>query len=149
MDSLKIRLGSDGLAPVSHVDVSLCLHCSSFEHIELDCPVMAIKGPFPFRPNPTTYQGLSQAGRSNNPNQGYYSFHNPSYAQQRNRQHTPYHQPYGSTPQHIGNPRLISFTPGLSQAVTLPPAVPPPAPSVDPIMIALAQMITKLNEVSN
>ena len=44
MDLLKIRPGSDGLAPVSHVDVSPCLHCSSFEHVELDCPVMAIQG---------------------------------------------------------------------------------------------------------
>ena len=51
MDSLKIRPGSDGLAPVSHVDVSLCSPCSSFEHVELVCPVMAIQGPFPFRPN--------------------------------------------------------------------------------------------------
>ena len=53
IDLLKIRRGSDGLAPVSHVDVSPCSHCSSFEHVELDCPVMAIQGLFPFRPNPT------------------------------------------------------------------------------------------------
>ena len=26
MDSLRIRPGSDGLVPVSHVDLSLCLH---------------------------------------------------------------------------------------------------------------------------
>ena len=84
MDSLKLRPGSDGLVLVSHVHVSPCSHCSSFEHVELDCPVMAIQGPFSFRPNPTTYPGLSQAGRSNYPNQGYSSFHNPSYAQQRN-----------------------------------------------------------------
>ena len=57
MDSLKIRPGSDGLALVSHVDLSPCLHCSSFEHVELDCPMMAIQGPFSFRPNPSTYQG--------------------------------------------------------------------------------------------
>ena len=42
MDSLRIRPGSDGLAPVSHVDVSPCSHCSSFEHVEMDCLVMAI-----------------------------------------------------------------------------------------------------------
>ena len=65
MDSLKIRWGSDGLGPVSQVDLSPCSHCSSFEHVYLDCPVMAIQGPFPFRPNPTIYPGLSQAGRSN------------------------------------------------------------------------------------
>ena len=149
MDSLKIQRGSDGLALVSHVHVSPCSHCSSFEHLELDCPVMTIECPFPFRPNPTTYLGLSQAGRSNYPNQGYSSFHNPSYAQQRNGQHTPYHQPYGSEPQYMGNLRPTSFAPGLPRAVTSPPVVPPPAPSVDPVMSALAEMMSKLNEVSD
>ena len=37
MDSLKIRPGSDGLAPVSHSDVSPHSHCSNVEHVELDC----------------------------------------------------------------------------------------------------------------
>ena len=149
MDSLKIRPGSDGLAPVSHVDVLSVSHCSSFEHVELDCPVMAIQGQFQFWPNPTTYPGLSQAGRSTYPNQGYSSFHNPTYAQQRSGQHTTYHQPYGSAPQHMGNPRPTSFAPGIPRAVTPPLAVPPPAPSVDPVMSALAQMMSKLNEVSD
>ena len=120
IDSLKIRPGSDGLTQISHIDVSPCSHCSSFEHVELDCPVMAIQGPFPFWPNPTTYPGLSQAGRSNYPNQGYYSFHNPSYAQQRNGQHTPYHQPYGFATQHMGNLRSTSFIPGPPRVVTPP-----------------------------
>ena len=93
MDSLKVRPGSDSLAPVSHVDVSSCSHCSSFEDVELDCPVMAIPGQFPFQPNHTTYPGLSQAGRSAYPNQGYSSYHNPTYAQQQSEQHTSYHQP--------------------------------------------------------
>ena len=149
MDSLKIRPSSNGLGPVSHVDVSPCLHCSSFEHVQMDCHVMAIQDPFPFRLNPTTYPGLSQAGRSNYPNKGYSSFHNPSYAQQRNGQHTPYHQPYGSTPQHMGNPRPTSFALGPPRAVTPPQAVPPPAPSADPVISALAQMMSKLNEASN
>ena len=105
MDSLKVRPGSDGLAPVSYVDVSPCSHCSSFEHVELDCPVMAIQGQFPFRPNHTTYLGLSQAGRSTYPNQGYSSLHNPTYAQQRSGQHTSYHQPYGSAPSIWGTRR--------------------------------------------
>ena len=42
MESLKIRPGFDGLAPVSHVDVSPCSHCFSFEHVKLDCFVMTI-----------------------------------------------------------------------------------------------------------
>ena len=115
----------------------------------INCPVMAIQGQFLFRPNHTTYPGLSQAGRSTYPNQGYSTFHNPTYAQQRSGQHTSYHQPYGSAPQHMGNPRPTPFAPGIPRAVTPPLAIPPPAPSVDPVMNALAQMVSKLNEVSD
>ena len=43
MDSLKIQAGSNGLRPVSHVDASPCSHCSSFEHVELDCLMMEIQ----------------------------------------------------------------------------------------------------------
>ena len=110
---------------------------------------MAIQDPFPFRPNPTTYPGLSQAGRSNYLNQGYIGFHKPSYAQQQSEQHTSYHQPFGFEQQHLGNPRPTSFAPGLPRAITPPPTVPPPTPSVDPVMSALAQMMSKLNEVSD
>ena len=60
-----------------------------------------------------------------------------------------YHQPYGSAQQHMVNPRPTSFAPGIPRAVTPPQAVPPPTPSVDPIMSALAQMMSKLNEVSD
>ena len=49
----------------------------------------------------------------------------------------------------MGNPRPTPFAPGIPRAVTLPPAIPPPAPSVDPFMSALAQMMSKLNEVSD
>ena len=149
MDSLKIRSGSDGLAPFSHVDVSPCSHCSSFEHVERDCPLVAIQGPCSFRQDPNTYRDLSQARRSTYPNQGYSSFHNPTYEQQWSKQHTSYHQPYGSAPQHMGNPRPTSFTPGLPRAVTLAPEVPPLTPSVDPVMSALSQIMSKLNEVSD
>ena len=110
---------------------------------------MALQGQFPFRPNPTTYLGLSQAGRSTYRNQGYSSFHNPTYAQQRSGQHTTYHQPYGSAALHMGNTRPTSLAPGIPQAVTPPPGAPPPAPSVDPFTSALAQMMSKLDEVSD
>ena len=49
----------------------------------------------------------------------------------------------------MGNPRPTDFVPGLPRAVTPPPAVPPPKPLVDPFMSALAQMMSKLNEVSD
>ena len=42
MDLLKIRLGFDGLTLVSQIGVSPCSHFSSLEHVELDCPMMAI-----------------------------------------------------------------------------------------------------------
>ena len=62
MDSLKIRSGSDGLAPVAHSDVSPCSHCSSFEHVELDCLVMTIQGPFLYWQNPYDLFGVKLSG---------------------------------------------------------------------------------------
>ena len=55
IDSIKIQLGSNGLSPIANSDVSRCSHCSCFEHVEMDGPLMAIQGPFLFRQNPTTY----------------------------------------------------------------------------------------------
>ena len=49
----------------------------------------------------------------------------------------------------MGNLRPTSFAFGLPQAVTPPPVVPPSAPSVDPVMSALAQMMSKLTDVSD
>ena len=110
---------------------------------------MEIQGPFPFQPNPMTYPGLSQAGRSHYSNQGYSNYHNPSYTQHRSGQHISYHQPFGSVQQHVGNPRPTPFTSSPPRAVTPPPAVPPPAPLVYPVMSALAQMMSKLTEVTD
>ena len=149
MDSLKIRPGSDGLTPVSHSDVSLYSRCSNVEHVELDCPVMTIQGPVQFRPNPMPYPGLSQAGRYHHLNEGYSNYNNPSYAQQRSRQHTSYHQPFGSAQQHTGNPRQTQLTSVFPQESKPSPAIPPPATSADSIMSALAQMMSNLTEVSD
>ena len=149
MGSLKIRPGSNGLAPVSHSDVSPHSRCSNVEHVELDCPVMAIQGPVPFRPNPIPYRGLSQMGRYHHSNEGYSNYNNPSYAQQRSGEHTSYHQPFGSAQQFMGNPRQTQFASGFPQESIPSPAVPPPATSADSIMSALAQMMSKLTEVSD
>ena len=148
MDSLKIRPGSDGLAPVSHSDVSPHSRCSNVEHVELDCLVMAIQGPVLFRPNHIPYPGLSQVGRYHHPNEGYSNNNNPSYAQQRRGQHTSYHQPFGSAQQFMGNPRQTQFASGFPQESIPSPTVPPPATSANSIMSALAQMMSKLTEVS-
>ena len=49
LDQLNICNGSKGLAPVSLQEASPCANCSRFDHIELDCPVMAIQGQCMFR----------------------------------------------------------------------------------------------------
>ena len=49
----------------------------------------------------------------------------------------------------MGNSRQTQFACGFSQESIPSPAVPPPATSADPIMSALAQMMSKLTEVSN
>ena len=42
LDRLNIRNGSKGLAPISLQEASPCATCSRFDHVELDCPLMAI-----------------------------------------------------------------------------------------------------------
>ena len=49
LNRLNIRNGSEGLGPVSLQDASPCSTCSRFDHVELDCPVMAIEGQNTFR----------------------------------------------------------------------------------------------------
>ena len=44
LDKLNIRNDSEGLAPISLQEASPCATCSRFDHVESDCPVMAIQG---------------------------------------------------------------------------------------------------------
>ena len=92
--------------------------------------------------------GLSQAGRYHHPNEGYSNYNNPSYAQQQSGQHTSYHQPFGSAQQSMGNRRQTQFASSFPQESLPSHIVPPPATSADPIMSVLAQMMSKLTEVS-
>ena len=63
LDRLNIHNGSKGLAPVSFQEASLCVNCSRFDHIELDCPIMAIQGQSIFRQGPLG--GPTKQGRPN------------------------------------------------------------------------------------
>ena len=63
LDRLNIRNGSEGLTPVSLQEASPCATCSRFDHVELDCPVMAIQGQGMYRQGPSG--GPSQKGRPN------------------------------------------------------------------------------------
>ena len=63
LDRLNIRNGSERLAPVSLQEASPCATCSRFDHVELDCPMMAIQGQSMYRQDPSG--GPSQQGRPN------------------------------------------------------------------------------------
>ena len=58
LDRLNIRNGSEGLAPISP-----CATRSRFNHVELDCPVMAIRVQGMYRQGPSG--GSIQQGRPN------------------------------------------------------------------------------------
>ena len=58
LDRLNIRNDSEGLAPVSLQEASPCPTCSRFDHVKIDCPMMAIQG-----------QGMYRQGPSGGPNQ--------------------------------------------------------------------------------
>ena len=62
---LNIRNGSKGLALVSLQEVSPCATCSIFDHVELDCPMMAIQGQNMYIQGPSG--GPSQQRQSNYP----------------------------------------------------------------------------------
>ena len=63
LDRLNICNGSKGRAPVSLQEASPCTNCSRFDHVELDCPVMAIQGQNMYRQGPS--RGPTQLGRAN------------------------------------------------------------------------------------
>ena len=44
LDRFHIRNGSEGLAPVALQEASSCAHCSRLDHVQMDCPIMAIQG---------------------------------------------------------------------------------------------------------
>ena len=58
LDRLNIRNGSEGLVPISLQEASPCATCSRFDHIELDCLVMAIQ-----------WQGMYRQGQLGIPSQ--------------------------------------------------------------------------------
>ena len=64
---------SEGLTPVSHEEASPCANCSRFNHVELECTVMAIQGQDMFIQGPS--RGLTQQGWSNFPG-AYLNYYN-------------------------------------------------------------------------
>ena len=52
LDQFHIRNGSKGLAPVALQEALRCAHCSCLDHVEMDCPIMAIQGQRMYRQGP-------------------------------------------------------------------------------------------------
>ena len=112
LDRLNIRNGSEGLAPVSLQEASPCATCSRFDHVELDCPVMAIQGKGMYRQGPS--RGPSQQGRPNYPGNYPSQYNTPVFnnSSQNNGYRRNNDQPY--PPQYNGqknypNQRQSSF----------------------------------------
>ena len=116
-DWLNIHNGSKGLTPISLQEASPCANCSRFDHIELDCPIMAIEGQGMFRQGPSGE--LTQHGRPHY--LGTYSnhyntlvFHNPMQnARFRRNKDQPYPPPYNGQQQQqpYSNQSQSSFIP--------------------------------------
>ena len=76
LDRFHIRNGSEGLALVSLQEASPCAHFSRLNHIEMDCPIMAIQGQGMYRQGPP--RGQIQQGRPNYPGTYQTYFNNPA-----------------------------------------------------------------------
>ena len=104
LDRLNICNSSEGLAPVSLQEASSCSNCSRFNHIKLDCPVMAIQGQGMYRQGPSG--GPTQQGRPNflGTYLNYYNslvFNNPTQnARFQRNNDQPYPPSYNGQQQH-------------------------------------------------
>ena len=151
LDRLNIRNGSEGLAPVSLQEASSYATCSRFDHVELDCPVMAIQGQGIYRQGPSG--GPGQQGRpnylGNYPNQ----YNTPVFnnSSQNNVYRWNNDQPY--PPQYNGqqpypNQRQSSFIPPTQpQAYTQAPRQITPAS--DPILGAISQLMEQMMMINS
>ena len=143
LDRFHIRNGSEGLAPVALQEASSCAHCSRLNHIEMDCPIMAIQGQGMYRQGPSG--GQFQEGRLNISNyQGTYptclnnpNYNNPMQQQQGFRRNADQMYPPYSTGQQQNSQQQSYQDPR------------PTAPSTDPILCALSQLMEQMNRMNS
>ena len=153
LDRLNIRNDFKGLAPVLLEEASPCATCSRFDHVELDCPVIAIQGQNIYRQGPSG--GPSQQGRPNYP--GTYPNHYNTLvfknSSQNNRYRRNNDQPYapqynGQQQQTCPNQRQPSFIPSTQpQAFTQAPRQ--TAPASDPILGAISQLMEQMTRMNS
>ena len=149
LDRLNIRSGSKRLAPVSLQEVSPYANCSRFDHIELDCPVMAIQRQNMYR------QGLSggptQQGRQNflgtYPN--YYntpvfnnSLQNNGFQRNNDQSYPPQYNGQQQQQSYPNQRQSSVVTPTQPQANTQAPRQ--TAPASDLILGAISQLMDQM-----
>ena len=154
LDRLNIHNGSEGLAPVSLQEASLCANCSRFDHIKLDFAVMMIQGQGMYRQDPSG--GLTQQGRPNFPGTypNYYNtpvFNNPMQnAGFRRNNDQPYPLQYNGQQQQQSHPNQIqsSFVPPTQlQAYTQAPRQ--TAPASDLILNTILQLMEQMMRMNS
>ena len=151
LDRLNIRNGSEGLTPVLLQEASPCATCSRFDHVELDCPVIAIQGQSMYRQGPSG--GPSQKGRPNYPGTYPNQYNTPIFnnSSQNNGCRRNNDQPYA--PQSNGqqpypNQRQSSFVPPTQpQAYTQAPRQTTSAS--DPILGGISQLMEQLMRMNS
>ena len=153
LDRLNISNGSKGLALVSLQEASPCETCSRFDHVKLDCPVMAIQGQNTFRQGPSG--GPTQQGQPNFPGTypNYYntpvfnnSLQNNGFRRNKDQSYPP---PYnGQQQQNYPNQRQSSFVPPTQpQAFTQAPRQ--TAPTSDPILGDISQLMEQMTRMNS
>ena len=153
LDRLNIRNGSKGLALVSLQEASSCATCSRFDHVELDCPVMAIQGKNTYRQGPSG--GPTQPGRPNFPGTypNYYNtpvLNNSSHINRLRRNNDQsYPPPHNGQQQknYLNQRQLLFIPPTQPQAYTQAPRQ--TAPASDPILGAISQLMEQMTPMNS
>ena len=150
-----IRNGSDGLAPVALQEASPYTHCSRLNHVEMYCPIMAIQGLDMYRQG--LLGGQSQQGWPKY--QGTYPtyfnnlvYNNPMQQQVFRRNTDQTYPPYSTGQQQ--NSQQQPYANARQSTYILPEqsynqAPRPTAPSVDPILGAISQLMEQMNRMNS
>ena len=154
LNRLNIRNGSEGLAPVSLQEASSYADCSRFDHIKLDCSVMAIQGQDMFKQGPSRGPTQQRQPNYSGTYHKYYNtpiFNNPSQnARFRRNNDQPYPPPYNGHHQHqpYANQRQSSFIPPTQpHAYTQAPCQ--IALAADPILDAILQLMEQMTRMNS
>ena len=151
LDQLNIRNCSERLAPVSLQEASPCATCSRFDHVKLDCPMMAIQGQGMYGQGPS--RGPSQEGRPNYPGNYPNQYNTPVFnnSSQNNEYRRNNNQPY--PPQYNGlqsypNQRQSSFVP-LTQPQAYTQASRQTTPASDLILGTISQLMKQMTRMNS